>query len=275
MERIESETHRAEFIRLAKLLRARIERATGPQWWEESEAENLTHQLEDARQRLGIIPEVNCDFEESPAFLVAKSSATYLGTHLARAYGVHELVERLPWCYVVTMAVWSDPLIDGSHSRQCLHAIIDKKAYADEAAEQGREPNPDGPNFLLSGGSECCYVGPNEYRATEAARAVAVESLNRWIEAIQLATIPAAEELSQASDSNAERRNKTFPTTADRNGQWLRWRQEFGLTDAQIRDKWNYENPQRVISERDKKAGAELVKKTLKRMTKPQETKEF
>jgi hypothetical protein len=190
MKQIAWETHRAEFIRLAMLLRSRIERSIGPHWWEESEAENLTHQLEDARQRLGTIPGINCEFAESPAFLVAKSTTTYLGTHLARSYGVHELVERLPWCYSVTLAVWSDPLIDGSHSRQCLHAIIDEKAHAESAAEQGYEPSPEGPTFLLSEGAECSYVGPNEYRSGDEAKAAAIEVLCRWIDAIELATTP-------------------------------------------------------------------------------------
>jgi hypothetical protein len=183
-----AESAAAEFVRIAKQTVGIIERATKPDWWNDVEA--LSYQLDDARRKLGHPPGlINGDFNEAPAFFIAKTSREYLGTSKTLSFRAHEPIESFQWCWSLTTMIWSNPFEEAWHHRQHLDAIIDEGSYSDACRSRNRTVSSGGPEFLEPelDGIACRRIAPNHFRAIgNEVKQVAIECLKRWIDAVEL-----------------------------------------------------------------------------------------
>lgn len=206
-----------EFIRLAKMILARLQRSTKPDWW--NDVESLSYELEAARRRIGERSGLNCDFDDGPAFLIARSSRSYHGTDLVRSFDAHQLVEQFEWCWDLTTMLFCDPCTVTWHPRQYLYAIIDETAHAKACLAERKTIDPNGPSFLQPEFEQvpCRRFAPNEFRADDGARLVAIECIQQWIDAVELLDSSAASTTTETRNENphnAATSNTTVPPKA-------------------------------------------------------------
>lgn len=178
-----------EFVRLARWIKIRIERNEGSLWWQD--IEKLTWKLESLRKSLDELPSGRVARDMPPALLVYAASRDLRWGGRALAEQFSRPFERYAWLQSIVTMKYSDPA-DEIEVLQHLRGTVNPVEYLSACESEDIDPD-DSHLFVHSCDIACERPMPLElpglFVVGPQARVVAMDCLQKWVDAVQLMDI--------------------------------------------------------------------------------------